>query len=168
MSHHPEDIAIIGMACLLPGAKDRDAYWDNILSLRSFVQDGPDEWAQGTFDETAPEPERIYTRKVALLGSLAEFDPVEFGVVPNAIPSTEPDHFLALKLAAAALKDSGYADRQFDRSFSLTVTVMHDNGLDLDGNVGDRKAGRPHASSLGDRHRVVAAGQPVHILRSSQ
>lgn len=116
MASQSDDIAIIGMACVLPGAKDRDAFWDNILAKRSFIQDGPDEWAQGTFDEAASDPERIYTRKVALLGSLAEFDPVEFGVVPNAIPSTEPDHFLALKLAAAALKDSGYADKTFDRS----------------------------------------------------
>lgn len=116
MASQPDDIAIIGMACVLPGAKDRDVFWENILAKRCFIQDGPEEWAQGTFDETAPEPERIYTRKVGLLGSLAEFDPVEFGVVPNAIPSTEPDHFLALKLAAAALKDAGYGDKPFDRT----------------------------------------------------
>jgi acyl transferase domain-containing protein len=116
MASQSDDIAIIGMACVLPGAKDRDTFWENILAKRSFVEDGPDEWAQGSFDGVAAVPERIYTRKVALLGSLAEFDPVEFGVVPNAIPSTEPDHFLALKLAAAALKDSGYGDKAFDRS----------------------------------------------------
>ncbi len=116
MASQPDDIAIIGMACVLPGAKDRGVFWENILAKRSFIQDGPEEWAQGTFDETAPEPERIYTRKVGLLGSLAEFDPVEFGVVPNAIPSTEPDHFLALKLAAAALKDAGYGDKPFDHT----------------------------------------------------
>lgn len=150
MSHHPEDIAIIGMACLLPGAKDRDAYWENILYRRSFIQDGPDEWAQGTFDETAPEPERIYTRKVALLGSLAEFDPVEFGVVPNAIPSTEPDHFLALKLAAAALKDSGYADRQFDRS---TAGVILGRGA------------TPNRASANGFQSGLAVDQTIELLR---
>ena len=29
-----EDIAIIGMACLLPGARDFHAFWSNILAAK--------------------------------------------------------------------------------------------------------------------------------------
>ena len=150
MASHSDDIAIIGMACLLPGAKDRDVFWENILAKRCFIQDGPEEWAQGTFDETADVPERIYTRRVALLGSLAEFDPVEFGVVPNAIPSTEPDHFLALKLAAAALKDSGYADRPFDRT---TAGVILGRGA------------TPNRASANGFQTGLAVDQTIALLR---
>ena len=112
----PDDIAIIGMACVLPGAKDASAFWSNILAKRNFIQDAPDEWVNGKFEPDSNELDRIYTRKVGLLGELAEFDPLEFGIVPNALPATEPDHFLALKMAARALSHAGYADKPFDRS----------------------------------------------------
>ena len=112
----PEDIAIIGMACVLPGAKDASTFWSNILAKHNFIQDAPDEWLNGKYAPDSNEPDRIYTKKVGLLRELAEFDPLEFGVVPNAVPSTEPDHLLALKLAAAALQDSGYDKKPFDRT----------------------------------------------------
>jgi acyl transferase domain-containing protein len=112
---HDDDIAIIGMAGLYAGARDIDAYWENILSKRCFITDAPEEWAGQMFDPSSNEVERIYTKKVGLLGRLAEFDPVEFGVVPNAVDASEPDHFLALKLAGAALRHAGYSAKPFDR-----------------------------------------------------
>jgi acyl transferase domain-containing protein len=111
-----EDIAIIGMACLLPGARDYHAFWSNILAGKNCMADASEEWCNGKFDPNSPDFERIYSKRVGQLGDLAEFDPLEFGVVPNAIPSTEPDHLLALKLAAAALRDSGYDKKPFDRA----------------------------------------------------
>jgi acyl transferase domain-containing protein len=110
------DIAIIGMACLLPGAKDYHAFWSNILAGKNLVADASEEWCNGKFDPNSSDVERIYTKRVGQLGDLAEFDPLEFGVVPNAVPSTEPDQLLALKLASVALRDSGYDKKPFDRT----------------------------------------------------
>ena len=110
------DIAIIGMACLLPGARNFHAYWSNILARRNFIKDAPDDWCAGRYDPNSKELDRIYTKRVGLLGNLATFDPLEFGIVPKAIPATEPDHFLALKLASRALRHAGYEERPFDRS----------------------------------------------------
>jgi len=111
-----EPIAIIGMASLLPGAPNPDAYWRNILAKRSAIEDAPDSWIENRMDENSDDLDRLYTKRVALLRDLAEFDPLTFGVVPNSIPSSEPDHFLALRLAGEALLDSGYGTREFDRS----------------------------------------------------
>ncbi len=118
------DIAVIGMSCLLPGARDAAAYWSNILAKKCFIEDGSDEWINDTYapekwadGHRAHNPEganRMYTKRVGLLKELAEFDPLEFGIVPNAVPATEPDHFLALKLAAHALRHSGYEEKPFD------------------------------------------------------
>ncbi len=110
------DIAIIGMACLLPGARNIHAFWSNILAKRNFIKDAPDVWCDGHYDPASKELDRIYTKRVGLLGDLATFDPLEFGIIPNALPATEPDHFLALKLASRALRHAGYEDRPFDRS----------------------------------------------------
>ncbi len=128
------DIAIIGMACLLPGARDYHAFWSNILAGKNLVADASEEWCNGKFDPNSPDAERIYTKRVGQLGDLAEFDPLEFGVIPNAVPSTEPDHLLALKLAAAALQDSGYDRKPFDRT---TTGIILGRGTRSEPVVGD-------------------------------
>ena len=74
-----------------------------------------EEWCNGKFDPNSSDVERIYTKRLANWGS-RRVRSLEFGVVPNAVPSTEPDHLLALKLAAAALQDSGYDKKAFDRT----------------------------------------------------
>lgn len=110
------DIAVIGISCLFAGAGDAAAYWSNILDRRCFIEEADDDWVGPYYDPDSNEISRIYTRRAGLLGSLAEFDPVAFGVVPNAIDASEPDHFIALREAAGALFDAGYRERAFDRT----------------------------------------------------
>lgn len=109
------DIAIIGMSALYPGAKDLQSYWQNILNKVDAVHDAPDSWAIPYFDPKSTASDRIYTRKGGFLGDLAAFNPVEFGIMPNAVDGGEPDQFLALKLAREALQDSGYDKKPFNR-----------------------------------------------------
>jgi acyl transferase domain-containing protein len=109
------DIAIVGMSALFPGAKDVQALWQNILNKVDSVREAPEEWVRSYFEPNSDKKERIYTTKVGLLGELAKFNPLEFGVPPRSIDGSEPDHFLALKLAKAALQDSGYWDKPFPK-----------------------------------------------------
>ncbi|MEC4982592.1 MAG: beta-ketoacyl synthase N-terminal-like domain-containing protein [Oscillatoria sp. PMC 1068.18] len=109
------DIAIVGMSALFPKAKDLQTYWQNILNKVKAIADAPDAWAEPYFDPEAKENDRIYTRKGGFLGDLAQFDPLEFGIMPNSVDGGEPDHFLALKLAKEALKDAGYLAKPFNR-----------------------------------------------------
>lgn len=108
------DIAIIGMAATFAGAPDVDTYWGNILAKRDMVVDAADSWAVPYFDPDSTDNTRIYTRKGGFLGDLAVFDPLEFGIMPTAIDGGEPDQYLALKLAKAALVDAGYGERAFN------------------------------------------------------
>ena len=109
------DIAIVGMSALFPGAKDLRTYWQNILNKVDAVHEASDQWAKPYFDPNSQENDRIYTRKGGFLGELAEFNPIEFGIMPNAVDGGEPDQYLALKLARDALKDAGYDKRSFNR-----------------------------------------------------
>ena len=115
LQNSPTDIAIIGMSALFPGAKDLKTYWQNILNKVDAVHDAPDSWAKPYFDPNSSENDRIYTRKGGFLGDLAEFNPMQFGIMPNSVDGGEPDQYLALKLAQEALKDSGYDQRPFNR-----------------------------------------------------
>ncbi len=109
------DIAIIGMSALFPGAKDLQTYWQNIVNKVDAVQDAPDEWVGSYLDPNSTENDRIYTRKGGFLGELAQFNPTDFGIMPNSVNGIDPDNFLALKLAREALWDSGYKERPFNR-----------------------------------------------------
>jgi acyl transferase domain-containing protein len=111
------DIAIVGMSGLFPGARNIHEYWQNIINKVDCVREAPDEWSSPYFDpnvQPREDPARIYTRKVGLLGKLAEFNPLEFGIPPNAVDG-DPSHFLSLKLARDALQDANYIDRPFNR-----------------------------------------------------
>lgn len=111
-----DDVAIIGMACLFPGAPSVRAYWENIVGKVCTIGDPPPGWADGEiFDPHSAEPDRIYCRKGGFLRDLACFDPLAYGVMPRAVDGAEPEHFLALRVAHEAFADAGYLDRPFNR-----------------------------------------------------
>jgi acyl transferase domain-containing protein len=105
------DIAIIGLSCVFPGARDVEQFWSNILNRVDAVSDAPPDWgAEQVYDPDSGANHRTYCKRGGFLADLAEFDPAEYGVMPNAVDGTEPDHFLALRAACEALRDAGYSD----------------------------------------------------------
>jgi acyl transferase domain-containing protein/phosphopantetheinyl transferase len=111
MSDGCKDIAIIGMACIFPGAGDLHRYWENILAKVDAVSDAPEDWESAFYyDPESGSNDRTYCRRGGFLGDLAAFDPAQYGVMPNAVDGTEPDHFLALRVAYDALVHAGYKD----------------------------------------------------------
>jgi acyl transferase domain-containing protein len=105
------DIAIIGMACVLPGAPDVARYWENILHKVNSISDAPPEWeAELFFEQDTKADDRTYCKRGGFLGKLAQFDPFAFGIMPNAVDGGEPDHYMALQASQDALKDCGPLD----------------------------------------------------------
>ncbi len=115
MTASPNDIAIVGMSAIYAKAPNLETYWQNILNKVDGIQEAPDQWARRYVDPDSPFSNRIYNRKGGFLLDLAEFDPMEFGIMPNSVDGAEPEQFLALKQAHAALADAGYIDRPFNR-----------------------------------------------------
>ncbi len=111
----PEDIAIVGMSAIFPGAPSLHHYWENIVSKVSAITDPPDDaWANIVYDPDSRENDRIYCKRGGYLGDLARFSPLDYGVIPLSVDGGEPDHYLALRLAYEALADAGYGDRPLD------------------------------------------------------
>ncbi|MCI0504601.1 MAG: polyketide synthase dehydratase domain-containing protein, partial [Gammaproteobacteria bacterium] len=120
-NHQPkrdQNIAIIGMACLFPKARDLSAYWNNILGGVCGITDEPMEaWgADRYYDPQSKSTDRIYTKSGGFLRDLYRFNPAEFGIMPNSVDGQEPDQFLALKIARDALADAGYFGEEFDHT----------------------------------------------------
>ena len=108
-----EDIAIIGMDCIFPGAPDIQTYWQNIISKVNSITDPPEEaWDSDThYDPDSLENDRVYCSRGGYIGQLAHFDPLDYGIMPTAVEGGEPDQWLALKVAHNALHDAGYQNR---------------------------------------------------------
>lgn len=111
-----EKIAIIGMACVFPGAKDLQTYWRNICDGKSAITEVPPQrWDLSHYDPQSRDVDKFYCKLGGFIDSYAEFDPLEFGVMPKTVDSAEPDQLLALKIGQMALDDAGYLDKDFPR-----------------------------------------------------
>ncbi|CAN2536639.1 hypothetical+protein [Methylocapsa aurea] len=116
-----EDIAIVGMACVMPGAEDARAFWRNIVqSVCMFREVSEDRWRPSDFFDTARAPDRIYSKWGAFLDEIA-FDPTAYGIPPASLPSIEPVQLLALHVATRALADAGFDRRPFPKDRTATI-----------------------------------------------
>ncbi|MBV1861710.1 MAG: type I polyketide synthase, partial [Nannocystaceae bacterium] len=106
----PSKIAIIGMACVFPDAPSIHAYWRNIIHGHDAVGQPPASWDAQRYLESG----RVDTAAGGYLGDLFRFEPHRFGIMPSSLDGGEPDQFLALSVAHAALDDAGYAERGYD------------------------------------------------------
>ncbi len=112
----PCDIAIVGMACLLPKASGLDAYWNNILNKVDGITEIPaSRWDWRRYYDADPKaPDKVYSKWGGFLDDV-RFDPLRYGMPPNSLASIEPLQLLTLEVARAALEDAGYGTRPFPR-----------------------------------------------------
>src|SRR5574341_1371107 len=107
------DVAIIGMACMFPGAPNLEAYWQNIVNKGDAISDPPPEaWdAEMFYDPASNGNDRVYCKRGGYLGPLAVFNPLDYGIMPVGLEGGEPDQWMALKVAHEALADASYLER---------------------------------------------------------
>ncbi|SED48992.1 Acyl transferase domain-containing protein [Amycolatopsis tolypomycina] len=109
------DLAIIGMACTFPGARDLPAFWSNILRGEDAVTEVPrDRW----------DPDVYFGQSTSKWGGFLpalDVDPLEFGIPPSAMGAIDPAQLVSLETARRALADAGYANRDFDREHTSVV-----------------------------------------------
>ncbi|MEU9957760.1 SDR family NAD(P)-dependent oxidoreductase [Streptomyces sp. NPDC050982] len=127
----PLDVAVVGMACMFPGAPDLAAYWANILGGHDGVGEVPaDRWDPAVHysqdaDGATPSKWGGFLPRIP-------FDPLRYGIPPTSLGSIEPVQLLALEAARRALEDAGYGERGrgFDRS-RTSVVFGAEAGSDL-------------------------------------
>jgi acyl transferase domain-containing protein/NAD(P)H-dependent flavin oxidoreductase YrpB (nitropropane dioxygenase family)/NAD(P)-dependent dehydrogenase (short-subunit alcohol dehydrogenase family)/acyl carrier protein len=118
----PCDVAIIGMACLLPGANGLQTYWENVLGkVNAITEVPPDHWDWRLYYDANPRARDKISSKWG--GFLADvpFDPLVYGMPPNSLTSIEPVQLLLLETVRKALADAGYSERPFDRERTAVV-----------------------------------------------
>ncbi len=112
----PDDIAIVGMACVFPGADSPAGFWQNIVDRVDCISDDPTSWDAHRYCQPGTRALLpVYTPRGGYLGKLSRFNPAKYGVMPAGVDGAEPDQFLALRVAFAALADAGIPDRPLNR-----------------------------------------------------
>ncbi len=120
----PLDVAIVGMACVYPGARDLGEFWSNIVTgVDAVTEVPPERWdATRYYDPAATAHPRGRTpSKWGGFIPPVPFDALAYGIPPASLGSIEPVQLLALEVAARSLRDAGYADRPFDRERTSVI-----------------------------------------------
>ena len=102
-------IAIVGIDCRYPGADNVTQYWENILSLRQQFRRVPDKRLNLNYYayEDRSQVDYTYLKKAAVLSNY-HFDRVKYRVSKSTFEQTDMAHWIALDVAAGALKDAGF------------------------------------------------------------
>ena len=109
------DIAIVGMACLFPGADTPQRFWANICQKLEFVGEPLPAWDAERYLQ-ATGTSFVPTSRGGYLGEAFAADAAEMGVMPSSVDGSEPDQFLALRIAKAALVDAGALDHDHTKT----------------------------------------------------
>ncbi|WP_041540297.1 type I polyketide synthase [Catenulispora acidiphila] len=130
----PLDIAIVGMACVFPGSPDLAAFWATVLDGADRITEVPAErWDPDIFfdpDAVGSAAGRGTPSKWGGFLPPIPFDPLRYGIPPNALSSIEPTQLLALEVARRALVDAGY-DRPGVDHDRTSVVFGAEAGSDL-------------------------------------
>ncbi|MFI1258503.1 beta-ketoacyl synthase N-terminal-like domain-containing protein [Streptomyces netropsis] len=99
------DVAIIGIACRYPGARDKEQFWENLVDGResiTFLRKEEIEVDQALVNNPA------YVRACAPLDGYDEFDPSVFGIPDHVATLMTPEHRIFLESVWDVLEDAGY------------------------------------------------------------
>ncbi|HAZ48487.1 MAG TPA: short-chain dehydrogenase [Cyanobacteria bacterium UBA11369] len=104
-----ESIAIIGIGCRFPGAKNPASFWQLLRNGVDAISEMPKErWDIDRFYDPEPgKPGKISTRWGGFLEEVDRFDASFFGISPREVERTDPQQRLVLEVAWEALENAG-------------------------------------------------------------
>ncbi|BCJ28485.1 type I polyketide synthase [Actinocatenispora sera] len=109
-----ERIALVGLACRVPGARDAGQFWSNLVdgveSIRFSTRD--EQLKLGLPVEMVDHPDFVAAAPV--IDDIEYFDPGLFGMSRREADVADPQHRLFLELSHTALQDAGYDPARYD------------------------------------------------------
>jgi acyl transferase domain-containing protein/acyl carrier protein len=104
-----EAIAIIGIGCRFPGAKDARAFWDLLRNGVDAIREVPAERfnLRDFFDPDPSAPGKMVTRWGGFIDQVDQFDAQFFGISPREAARMDPQQRLLLEVTWEALEDAG-------------------------------------------------------------
>ncbi len=130
----PLDVAIVGMACIYPGAPDAASFWANVVAGVDSVTEVPaTRWDPDLYydKDSFKDPRGRTPSKWGGFIPEIPFDALAYGIPPSSLVGIEPVQLLALEVAARALADAGYGGGRPFRRDRTSVIFGAEAGTDL-------------------------------------
>ncbi|MBI9088008.1 MAG: SDR family NAD(P)-dependent oxidoreductase [Desulfobacterium sp.] len=104
-----DEIAVIGMGCILPGASSPDQLWESILEKRYAIQEIPDTRMRHDlyFDPDKSAEDKSYTLMAGLVDDY-KFDGERFGYTEEKAARLSRSQQMLLEATYQAVTDAGY------------------------------------------------------------
>src|ERR1700720_2740156 len=122
-------VAVIGMACRLPGGIDSpQRLWEALLRGDDLVTEiPPDRWdADEYYDPEPGVPGRSVSKWGAFLDDVAGFDPEFFGINEREATAIDPQHRLLLESSWEAMEHAGLTQQKLaDALTGVFVGLTH-------------------------------------------
>ena len=139
-SDHIDGIAVIGMTCRFPGARNVDEFWrnlrDGVESISFFLDE--ELIASGIDPTLISDPN--YVKAGFVLENIESFDASFFGYSPKEAELMDPQQRLFLECAWEAIEDAGYTPESYESTIGVfagarmsTYLFNLDNDLKLAG-----------------------------------
>jgi polyketide synthase 5 len=133
-------VAVIGMACRLPGGIDSpELLWEALLRGDDLITEIPaDRWDADEYYD--PEPGvrgRSVSRWGGFLDDVAGFDHEFFGIAEREAIAIDPQHRLLLETSWEAVEHAGVAPKSLAGSLTgVFVGLAHDDYASISGDAG--------------------------------
>jgi acyl transferase domain-containing protein/acyl carrier protein len=116
---YPDEIAIIGMACRFPGARNTNEFWQNLCDGVESVSFFSDEelLASGVDPSVLDNPN--YVRATAILEDVESFDAPFFDLSPKEAEILDPQHRLFMECSWETLESAGYNPGTYQGSIGV-------------------------------------------------
>lgn len=118
IENQEDHIAVVGMACRLPGAPDLAAFWHLLEEGVDAVTDGRRDGGHWTGAVGDPGAEGTFFKRGGFVDELDRFDADFFGITPIDANKMDPRHRLLLETSWQALENAGIDPETLKSSLS--------------------------------------------------
>jgi acyl transferase domain-containing protein len=103
------DVAVIGMDCRFPGARDPVQFWENLAQNVNSIREIPsDRWDWRAYFGDPHEINRTNSKWGGFIDDVDKFDAEFFRISPAEAQRMDPQQRLVLELCWGCLEDAGY------------------------------------------------------------
>lgn len=113
------EIAVIGMACQFPKAKDPETFWENLRNGTECISFLSEDELEPSGVDPLSLSDPSYVRAASILEGVELFDAAFFSISTNEARVMDPQHRILLQCAWKALEDAGHNPETYKGSIGV-------------------------------------------------
>ncbi len=118
-----EPIAVVGIGAIMPGALNKDEFWNNIQTGKYCITEIPASyWDYKLFYSPDHKAEdKLYSKIGGFIPQEFKFNSLKYRIPPQIAKQMDTVQHLAIETTRMALEDSGYDKKEFDHNRTAVI-----------------------------------------------